>query len=296
MSTLGTVQLLFAAIALVMVGLGLSLQLDDFRRVAREKRAMAVALPLQLVVMPVTAYALAIAFELSPPYAVGLMLLASAPGSISSSIYSNAFGGNVALSMSLTGVNTALSMVTLPLICSWSLAHFEGVNGASPQLVGKLAEAMLTLTAPVGLGMIIRVKAPGFAARAERPMRVLSLLVLVAFSIGAIVKEWQSLVAAFSAVGLTVVIFNLLSLTMGYAVARKVCDKPASALAIAFDLGVRSAVLSIYVAMTTLQSTQTALPAAVYSVTMVIFALSFGFLVRRRQLARARTAAFGFES
>lgn len=296
MSTLGTVQLLFAAIALVMAGLGLSLQVDDFRRVVREKRAVAVALSLQLIVMPATAYLLAIAFELAPPYAVGLMLLASAPGSISASIYSNAFGGNVALSMSLTGVNTALSMVTLPVICSWSLAHFEGVNGASPQVVGKLVEAMLTLVAPVAIGMIVRVRAPDFAAKAQGPMRVVSLLVLIAFSIGAIVKEWQSLVEAFSAVGLTVVIFNLLSLMMGYGVAHKLCDNQASAVAIAFDMGVRSAVLSIYVAMTTLQSTQTALPAAVYSVTMVIFALSFGLVIRRKHQARTRIQDLGFRS
>jgi bile acid:Na+ symporter, BASS family len=287
MSTLGIVQLLFAAIALVMVGLGLSLEIDDFRRVARERRAVAVALGLHMIVMPLAAYLLAIAFRLYPPYAVGLMLLAAVPGSISSNLYSHVFGGNVALNMSLTGVNTVVSMATVPVICGWALSHFQGVDSASPEVVGKLAEAMLTLVAPVAVGMIIRRRLPGFAKRAEKPMRAVSLLVLLAFSAGAIAKEWTTLTAGFSAVGLTVVAFNLLSLAVGYFVPRALQSDHAAALAIAFELGVRSAVLAIYIAMTTLQSVEIALPAAVYSITMVLCALSFGSLVRSRDRPRS---------
>jgi BASS family bile acid:Na+ symporter len=282
MSMLGIVQLLFAALALVMAGLGLSLEVDDFRRIARQKRAVGIALILQIIVMPLAALLLALLFRLSPPYAVGLMLLAAAPGSTSSSLYSHLFGGDVALNMALTGVNTALSMVTLPVICSWALAHFAGVDGTSPSVVGKLAEAMAALVAPVVIGMMIRARAPRFAARAERPMRLFSLLVLVAFSAGAIAKEWASLMAGISEVGLTVVTFNVLSFGMGYCVSLAICHDRAAAMAIAFALGVRSAVLSIYVAMTTLQNTRIALPAAVYSITMVLLGLSFGFLVRRK--------------
>jgi BASS family bile acid:Na+ symporter len=140
---------------------------------------------------------------------------------------------------------------------------------------------MATLVAPVVLGMIVRAKAPRFAARADKPMRIFGLLVLVAFSAGAIIKEWTSLKTGFSEVGLAVLAFNALSLTLGYGVARSMCDRE-SAIAIAFELGVRSAVLSIYVAMTTLQDSRIALPAAVYSITMVAFALSFGAVMRRQ--------------
>ncbi len=294
MSTLGIVQLLFAALALVMAGLGLSLQVDDFRRIARQKRAVGIALILQIILMPLAAYLLALLFRLSPPYAAGLMLLAAAPGSTSSSLYSHLFGGDVALTMSLTGVSTALSMVTLPAICSWALAHFAGIGGTSPSVVGKLAEAMATLVAPVVIGMMIRARAPRFAARAERPMRLFSLLVLVAFSAGAIAKEWASLMASFSEVGLTVLTFNVLGLGMGYGISLAVCRDRAGAIAIAFELGVRSAVLSIYVAMTTLQDTRIALPAALYSITMVLLGLSFGFLVRRKAKPPVNANDLGF--
>ena len=110
-------------------------------------------------------------------------------------------------------------------------------------------------------------------------MRTFSLLVLVVFSVGAIVSQWASLKAGFFEVGLAVITFNVLSLALGYCLARAVCNRR-SAIAIAFELGVRSAVLSIYVALTTLQDNRIALPAAVYSVTMVLLALSFGSVMR----------------
>ena len=281
MSASGTVQLLFA-LALVMAGLGLSLRIADFRRIFSEPRTVALAIALQTLVLPLVAFGLATGMHLSTPYAVGLMLLASAPGSISANLYSQVFGGNVALSVSLAGINTLLSMLTLPVICGWALAHFAAVPAAAPSVVGKLVEVMAVLVIPVGIGMLIRARAPKFAARAEKPMRVFSVLVLVVFCAGAIVKEWAALLQGFREVGVSVVVFNVLSLGVGYGVSRASGAAQANAVAIAFELGIRSAVLSMYVAMTVLNDYRMALPAAVYSVTMVFLGMSFGLWVRRR--------------
>jgi BASS family bile acid:Na+ symporter len=280
-STVGTVQILFLALALVMVGLGLSLEIEDFRRIGRDRRQVAVGMAFQFLAMPALAFAMVSAFQVSPPYAVGLFLLAAAPGSISASIYSRIFGGNVALNMSLTGINTLLSMLTLPLICGWAQGHY--LHGAADAVspVGKLAEAMVTLSLPAALGMLIRAKAPAFAARADKPMRIISLLVLVAFSAGAIFKEWTSLLTGFAEVGGPVIAFNIAALGVGYALARTALVRE-SALAVAFELGVRSAVLSIYLAITTLHDSRIALPAAVYSITMVVFGMTFGALMKQR--------------
>jgi BASS family bile acid:Na+ symporter len=282
MSTLGTVQLLFGARALVMAGLGLSLEPADFRRLLSKKRAVVVAIVLQMLVLPLVALALARTMHLPIPYAVGLMLLAAAPGSISSCLYSHVFGGNVALNVSLTGLNTLFSMVTLPVICSWSLMYFAAGPEIVPSVVGKLIEVMATLIVPVVVGMVVRVRAPRFADRAEKPMRLISVLVLVAFSVAAIVNEWAALARGFTQVGLSVVVFNIFSLAIGYRASRAAAVDQPSAIAITFQLGIRSAVLSIYVAMTALNDSRIALPAAVYSVTMVLLGLSFGAWVKRR--------------
>jgi BASS family bile acid:Na+ symporter len=282
MSTQETVQILFIALAIVMAGLGLSLEVADFHRVLSERRSVLVALTLQIVILPAMAFFIAIAMGLQAPYSVGLLLLAAAPGSISSNLYSHVFGGNVALNVSLTGVNTALSLFTLPLICNLALAHFATGGLAASFVTSKLLETMGTLVLPVILGMTVRAVFPAFAARADKPMRILSVLVLVLFSAGAIAKEWQSLVRGFADVGGSVVLFNLLSLGLGYGVARLLAIDRRSGIAIMFQLGVRSAVLAIYVAITALHDTRIALPAAVYSITMVLLGLSFGLWIRSR--------------
>ena len=215
---------------------------------------MLIALTLQMVILPLVALGIAVAMRLQMPYAVGLMLLAAAPSSISSNLYSHVFGGNVALNVSLTGVNTALSLLSLPLICNWALNHFAASEAALPSVTGKLLETMATLIVPVIIGMAVRTRFPAFAARADKPMRMFSVLVLVVFSAGAIVKEWQSLVKGFAEVGGSVVFFNLLSLGIGYAAARLVALDRRCAITLAFQLGIRSAVLSIYVAMTALKT------------------------------------------
>ena len=127
-------------------------------------------------------------------------------------------------------------------------------------------------------------------------MRIFSVLVLVVFSAGAIVKEWESLVKGFAEVGGSVVFFNLLSLGLGYAVAQLMVLDRRSAITLAFQLGIRSAVLSIYVAVTALKDTQFALPAAVYSITMVVFGLSFGLWARGYKERPAEKAAALAES
>jgi len=296
MSTQVTVQLLFVALALVMAGLGLSLEMADFRRVFTEKRAVLIALTLQMVILPLVALSIAVAMRLQMPYAVGLMLLAAAPSSISSNLYSHVFGGNVALNISLTGVNTALSLLSLPLICNWALGHFAASDATLPPVTSKLLETMATLIVPVIFGMVVRIRFPAFAKRSDRPMRIFSVLVLVVFSAGAIVKEWQSLVKGFAEVGGSVVLFNLLSLGIGYAAAQLMALDRRSAVTLAFQLGVRSAVLSIYVAMTALKDTQFALPAAVYSITMVLFGLSFGVWARGQTNGRSEKTAALAES
>lgn len=285
MTTLGTVQLLFVALAVIMAGLGLSLEIADFRRVFTNTRPIAIGLGLQMLVLPLFAFAVATAMHLPPTLAVGLMLLAAAPGSISSNLYCHVFGGNLALSMSLTGINTLISIFTIPLVCAWAQQHFAAGGELAPSVAGNLLQVMATLSVPVVVGMVVRAKSPRFAAAADKPIRIFSLVVLVVFSAAAIFNEWKSLTQAFSQVGLSVAAFNVFALLLGFHASRALKLDHASSVAITFHLGVRSAVLSIYVAMTALQSPQAALPAAVYSITMVLFALTFGLWTRRDHVA-----------
>jgi BASS family bile acid:Na+ symporter len=280
--------LLVVALALIMFGLGLSLTLADFKRVLGYPKAVVVALLLQVVVLPAACYALVVAFGLPPLFAVGLMLLAASPGGVSANLFSHLFGGNVALNISLTAINTVLAIVTLPLIANWAIAAFADTGQVVPMQFAKVAEVVAVVLLPVALGMVVAARAPAFAARMEKPFKIFSALVLAAFALIAIVKEWPALAGSFATLGPAVVAFNLLSLLAGYYVSRAAgMDKPL-ATAISFEIGVHNSTLAIYVALSVLGSLQLALPAAVYSVSMYLTAALFGLFITRHRRGRAR--------
>lgn len=275
-------QLLVAALALVMFGLGLSLSTQDFTRLFRHPKAVVVALLLQVVVLPLACYGLIVLLKVPPLFAVGLMLLAASPGGISANLFSHLFGGNVAMNISLTAINTVLSIVTLPLIANWAISHFAGTGQVVPLQFGKVVEVIAIVLIPVAIGMCVRRWKPGFAARSEKPMKVFSALVLAVVAIGALAKEWQALSTSFASIGPAVVAFNLVSLLAGYYLSRAAgLDRPMST-AISYEIGIHNSTLAIFIALAVLDNFQLALPAAIYSVSMYITATLFGLLVLRR--------------
>lgn len=292
MATLLLVQLLFAALALVMAGLGLTLRVDDFRGLSRRRRDVAIALTLQMIVLPGVAYWLARAFQLPGAIAAGMVLLAATPGSISANLFSHLFGGNVAFNIALTGLNTLLCALTLPLLSTWAIAHFTGVVVELPMLFDRALQTIGVVVIPVVLGMLVAAKAPKFARRIEKRVKIVSAIVVVIFSVAAIAKEWAALSNGFLQVGGAVVLFNVLSLAIGFGVARAFKLPRPETITIAFQVSVHNAIQAIYVALAVLDMPQMALPAAVYSITMNLLALGFGIVMKQsRRLDTAPSAA-----
>jgi BASS family bile acid:Na+ symporter len=275
-------QLLVVALALVMFGLGLSLSTQDFTRLLKHPKAVVVALALQIIVLPLACYGLIVALKVPPLFAVGLMLLAASPGGISANLFSHLFGGNVAMNISLTAVNTVLSIITLPLISNWAIQHFANTGQVVPLQFGKVVEVIAIVLVPVFIGMWVRTQKPGVAARTEKPMKIFSAVVLAVVAIGALVKEWQALSTTFAAVGPAVVAFNLVSLLAGYYLSRASGLDKAMATAISYEIGIHNSTLAIFIALAVLNNFQLALPAAIYSVSMYLTATLFGLLVLRR--------------
>jgi BASS family bile acid:Na+ symporter len=274
--------LLLLALALVMFGLGLSLASADFVRLREHPRSVVLALGLQMFVLPAVAYGLIVALKVEPVYAVGLMLLAASPGGVSANLFSHLFGGNVAMNISLTAIKTVLSIVSLPLIANWAIATFVQTGQVVPLQLGKVLEVVTVVLLPVLLGMVVRVKQPAFSERMGKPMKIFSALVLAAFSLIAIVKEWSALTASFSSLGPVVLLFNLASLLVGYYLSRWVGLNKSMATAVSFEIGIHNSTLAIYVALSVLANFQLGLPAAIYSVSMYLTATLFGLLVLRR--------------
>ncbi|HWS78531.1 MAG TPA: bile acid:sodium symporter family protein [Thermomonas sp.] len=279
--------LLPLALGVIMLGLGLGLAPEDFRRVARYPRAALVGLLLQIVLLPMAAFALAILLRLPPAFAVGLMLLAASPGGVTANIYSHLARGDVALNITLTAINSVLCLATLPLILDLSLQHFMGSGQYVPPPVRKIVEVAVLILLPVALGMLARRFAPRFAGRMEKPIRLLSILVLALLVVAAISQEWASLHAHIAAVGLACLAFNLASMAAGYGVPLALKLPRPQSIAIAMEIGIHNGTLAIFIALNVLEDPAMSVPAAVYSLLMFVTAAVFALWLVRRQPAPA---------
>jgi bile acid:Na+ symporter, BASS family len=281
-----------AALAVIMLGLGLSLTPADFRRVLAYPKAIAVALACQVLALPLVCLGLAHAFGLSPALAVGLMLLAASPGGPSANLYSHLADGDVALNITLTAVNSALSIVTLPLVVNLSLAHFFGDGKAVPLQFAKVVQVFFVVLGPVALGMALRRKYPGLADRCARPVKLLSVLFLFAVIVLACRQEFDTLRAWVPVVGLAALSFNLLSLAVGYGVPRLLALSRRQSIAISMEIGMHNGTLAITVALspTLLNDRMMAIPAAVYGLFAFVTAAAFGAWLNRGRAAVAGAA------
>lgn len=280
-------QLLLACLALIMLGLGLSLTTADFKRLLQHPKAVFLALVLQVVVLPAACYFLIVSLNMPATLAIGMMLLAASPGGVSANLFSHLFGGNVAMNISLTAINTVLSVVSLPLITNWAITHFsaglsQGAAAVVPLQTGKVLEVIAIVLIPVAIGMWVRSRYLSFCLRLEKPVKIFSAVVLFGFALAAIGKEWDGLLQTATTIGIAVLLFNIINLTVGYGSSLMLgLDKPI-ATAIAFEIGIHNSTLAMYIALTVLSNYELALPAAVYSVSMYVVAAIFGrlFLVR----------------
>lgn len=280
-----TDMLLPLAIGIIMFGLGLSLTLDDFRRVARYPLAVGSGLVLQVLLLPLGALAIAVVLKLSPDHAVGLMLLAAAPGGATANIYSHLARGDVALNITLTAVNSLLCLVTLPIVLDLSLDFFLGAGQYVPPPHRKIIEVGAIILIPVALGMLVRARAQDFAIRAEKPIKLFSVLVLAVLIAIAIYMERAVLLPSLVAVGGACLAFNLLSMFSGYLAPLALRLPRGQAVAIAMEIGIHNAALAIYIALNVLKNPAVAVVPGIYSLVMYVTATLFVLVLLRRQPA-----------
>ena len=270
------------ALAIIMFGLGMSLTVDDFRRIGKDPKPVAIALGVQVLVLPVVCFGLVTAFDLDPLLAVGMMLLAASPGGTTANLFSHLFRGDVALNVTLTAVNSVIAVVTLPLVVNLSVEHFdpEGAGDVGLQL-GKTLQVFAIVLVPVAIGMMVRRSAPAFADRADKPVRIASAIVLALVICGALLAERDNLADYITDIGPVATLFCVCSLALGYLLPRFAGVDQRQSLSSAFEVGIHNSTLAIAVAISVLDSEALAVPAAVYGVLMFPLALVAGFSIRR---------------
>lgn len=270
------------ALGIIMLGLGLSLTLADFKRVTQYPKAMTVALLCQMVLLPIICFLLVKFSELNPALAVGLMLLAASPGGATANLYSHLSKGDVALNISLTAINSVLSLFILPLIVNFSLDYFMDSGQYVPMQFKKVAEVFAIVLVPVTLGMLIKNRLPDFAAKMDKPVKIASALILILIIVSVTIREKQVLIDYSGELGIPVLLFNIISMAIGYFIPRFVNIEKKQAIAIGLEIGIHNGTLAIYIALNVLENSAMSVPPAIYSLLMFFTAAIFGFLVNRK--------------
>jgi BASS family bile acid:Na+ symporter len=262
-----------------MLGLGLSLTIDDFKRVVKYPKAMAIGLLSQMILLPFLCFFLVRAFGLTPELAVGLMLLAASPGGPTANLYSHLSKGDVALNISLTAVNSLLSLFTLPFIVNFSIAYFMESGQAIPMQFGKVLEVFAIVLIPVSIGMFLKSKLPKLSVILNKPVKILSALFLVLVIAGVVYQERENVVAYFKLVGLPALLFNVMSMGIGFYLPRLLKLEKRQAIAIGMEIGIHNGTLAIYIALSVIGNSVISISPAIYSLIMFFTAAAFGFIV-----------------
>lgn len=272
-------QILLFALAFVMFGLGLSLSLSDFKKALNDPVGIAIALILQIVVVPAMCYGLVVIAGLSPSYAIGLLLIAAAPSGPSSNLFTYLYKGDLATNVSITTLNTALSLITMPLIATWAVSSFALTGKVVVLPPVKVIEVIALVLVPILLGMFVATKARDFADFMATPIKVLSVIFLTLVIGGAISQVYKDMARVITVLGPIVLVFNVLNLCIGYGISRAAgMEKPAST-AVGFSIGVRNGTLALLIAFGVFRDLEMALPIAIYSALMYLTAALFGFVL-----------------
>lgn len=277
-------------LALIMASLGLALRIDDFTRIGREPRGILLGLANLVVLSPVLAFGIATLYDLDPLFAVGLVLLGASPGGTMANLLTHLARGDTALSVSMTALSSLLAVITVPLYLTLAVSVFDAPIGSDISVLGVVLPVFAITIVPLVVGMTIHARAPEWTARNRPTVSRVALGCFVLIVIGAVVTEIEAVSAHADELILATLTLNLLAMAISYGMSRAAQLSQAQATAVALELGVHNSALAI--AIGSLLIEELTIPAAVYSVCMLITGGLFARFMGRRNGAAAseRTA------
>lgn len=272
------------AVSFVMLSIGLGLSTSDFLRVAAYPRDFLLGLFSQLLVLPTVAFFMAVAFAASPELAVGLVLIAAAPGGATSNLLTLMAEGDVALSVTLTAITSLFSAITIPPIVYLCHQFFFQQPPTGSAFLGAISVRLfLIASAPVLLGVLLRRYRPEFTKRVEPGMRKTSLLVFVLVLLTAIAQEWDDLPAYFAQAGFLTLALLFAMLAITYFGLARFASGERQRRAITIECGIQGGIVAIAVATAVYGGGVFVIPAITYSLTMYFVVLAMIAVLRRRR-------------
>jgi len=260
------------SLAIIMLGMGMTLIISDFTRILKKPKDILIGLTNQLVFLPIIGFSLAIAFNLSPVMAVGLMILATCPGGPTSNLITQVCRGNIALSVTLTAITSILSVLTIPFILSYALEYFGTDTNVTIKLpiLDTILQIMVITIIPISIGMLIRRFKTKFAKRLEKPMRIASTVIFALVFLAVLAANSSIIGKAMREVGLVTLLLNLITMGLGYVTARIFKLNFKSAISITVESGIQNGTLAFVIATSILNNVEMGVPTGAYAIWMFI--------------------------
>ena len=268
-------------LVLIMLGLGLGLSFKDFSRILKTPRDFFVGLFSQLLILPIVALGIALILDLSAPIAVGLMIVAAAPGGVTSNVLTKFADGDVALSISLTAIVSLISIISVPFVVINSAEFLGVVVSKDISMTGIALKMALVVTVPVIIGMIIRGFAENFISSKINIINKLTGWLFIVVFVAIWIEEKDNILNYLAQAGLAVLILNVTMMLIAYFIAKKFVSGIAQQKCIALECGLQNGTLAIFVATLMFDDIAYVIPTAAYALTMYITGFIFIYILRK---------------
>ena len=270
------------ALAFIMFVLGLGLTGSDFLRVIKQPRDFFVGAFSQIIILPLIAFILVKLWPIAPELAIGVMIIAAAPGGVTSNLWTSFAKGDVALSISLTAVISLLCVFTIPFIVLTSVKLLGDINiSENISLISMSRDMFLIVTVPVVLGMIFRKISYGITSKFESFAKKISVVLFILVLLGAIAAERENVISYFAQTGLITLVLNVVMMIVAYYIAQLLASGSKQKTCITIECGLQNGTLAIFVATSIFGGGLYVIPAATYSLIMFATSLIFVYLVKK---------------
>ncbi len=274
-------KILPIALAFIMLTLGLGLTGQDFIRVAKQPKDFLVGILSQVIVLPIVAFLLIMIWPMTPELAIGLMIIAAAPGGVTSNILTSFAKGDVALSISLTAIISLLSVITVPFIIFTSLELLDfNMIKKNISLINMALQMFLIVVVPTLIGMIIRKFGTNLTVTIEPIANKISIILFIIVLIGAIYSEKENVINYFLDAGLITLFLNLSMMIIAFYLAQLFGSGSKQKKTISIECGLQNGTLAIFVGTVLFGGGPYIIPAATYSLIMFVTSIFFVFLIR----------------
>ena len=270
------------ALALIMLALGLGLTSQDFLRVAKQPKDFLVGLICQLILLPIIAFLLLKIFNLPLEIALGVMIIAAAPGGVTSNVLTKFANGDVALSISLTAIISLISIFSVPFIVFKSAELLEVAEISKEiSMIGISMKMFLVVTLPVIIGMLIRKFATNFVMSKSQLIERISVFLFVIVFAAIWVEEWENIIGYIKQAGLITLVLNIVMMFIGYYVAKFLASGVSQRKSISLECGLQNGTLAVFVASQLFTDITYLIPTATYAIVMFLTSIIYVFIVRK---------------